>query len=146
MKINLWAAENTTEIIIKDKNSPVIYSNQTNGLCCYHPEIRGYLVPVEFRGRMLVKFMSGETSPFAGSGWELGATFYDDAPQIMKQLNDYFCDIYNFELDESRINDNHEAWVHLVAKKTEAEKRHSSGIIEGFPDEFSAILTWPNSD
>jgi len=145
MIINLWAVENTTAIIIKDENSPVTYSNQTNGIACYHPEIKGYLVPVEFRGRMLVKFMSGETSPFAGGGWELDATFYDDAPQILKQLNDYFCELYNFELDEEMIKENTEAWVHLVAKRTEKEAKFH-GILQGFPNEFTAILTWPNSD
>ncbi|MCL1806792.1 MAG: DUF1902 domain-containing protein [Oscillospiraceae bacterium] len=141
MQINLWSAENTVSIIIKDETSPVTYSNQTNGLACDHPKAKGYLVPVEFRGRILVKFIS---TFGAGYGWEPNESFYDDVPQIMKQLNDYFCD-YVFELDESKMSENTESWVHLIGRRNKPESNHR-GILQGFPDTFNAILTWPNSD
>ena len=141
MQINLWSIESIAAIIIEDENSPVTYSNQANGLACDHPETKGYLVPVEFRGRILVKFMSG----CIGGGWGYYDSFDDDIPQIMKQLNDYFCNDYTFELDESKLEKNTESWVHLVAKRGKQEQRHH-GILRAFPDTFTAILTWPNSD
>lgn len=142
MQINLWAAENTASLIIEDENSPVTYSNQTNGYACSHPEVNGYLVPVEFKGGVAEKFVN---EGYAGNGWELDSSFYDDIPQIFEQLGDYFCDEYSFELDESRKGKNTETWVHITAKRVKpAQKYH--GIIQGFPDIFTAILTWLNSD
>lgn len=142
MLINLWAVENTAAIIIEDENSPVTYSNQTNGTFCSHPEVKGYLVPVEFKGRILVKFMSAWS---AGGGWDTDESFYDDAPQIMNQLNEYFYEDYLFELDKSKIDKNTEAWVHLIGKRNTIESR-GTAILQGFPDTFNAILTWANSD
>ena len=48
MIIELWALENVISIIIEDKKSPIVYSNQTNGYACNHPGIKGYLIPIEF--------------------------------------------------------------------------------------------------
>ena len=36
MCINLWATESNVSIIIEDDNSPIRYSNQTNGEACNH--------------------------------------------------------------------------------------------------------------
>jgi len=85
--INLWAIDNMVPIIIEDEKSTMRYSNQTNGHACYHPEIVGYLVPVGFKGVILEKFMNFGDE---GSGWELDESFYNDIPEILKQLNDYF--------------------------------------------------------
>jgi hypothetical protein len=97
---------------------------------------------VQFKGIIAEKFID---CGYAGSGWELDKSFYDDVPEIIKQLNDYFCDDYIFELDESKIEENTEAWIYLAAKRITPEKRHH-GILRAFPDTFTAILTWPNSD
>ena len=140
MKINLWA-ENIVSIVIEDKNSPVIYSNQTNGYACSHPEIKGYLIPVEFNEHLSQKFLSNE---YVGNGWELDKGFYEDVPEIMKQLCEYFCDNYIFELDENKMEKNTESWVFLVGKRNKPDSY--TGIIQGFPDIFTAVLTWPNSD
>jgi hypothetical protein len=139
MKINLWV-ESGVSIIIEDEKSPVVYSNQTNGYFCSHPEIKGYLVLVEFTGSIAQKFLCRK---YAGSGYELDKSFYDDVPEIMKQLND-FCGNYVFELDESKIDKNTESWVHLVGKRNRPDS--DCEIIQGFPDLFTAVLTWPNSD
>jgi hypothetical protein len=141
MRINLWAAENTASIIIEDEKSPIIYSNQAGGLACSHPETKGYLIPVEFRGRILVKFMNSRYA----MGWDIDDSFYDDIPEIMKQLSDYFYDDYSFELDQSKADKNIESWVYLIAKRITAKQKHH-GLIQGFPETFTAILTWPNSD
>ena len=139
MKINLWI-ESGVSIIIEDEKSPVVYSNQTNGYYCSHPEIKGYLVPVEFTESIAQKFLCQK---YAGSGYELDNSFYDDVPEIMKQLND-FCGNYTFELDESKSGENTESWVHLVGKRNRLDS--DGEIIQGFPDSFTAVLTWPNSD
>jgi len=44
--IELWNLSKVISIIIEDKNSPIEYSNQTNGYACSHPGINGYLIPV----------------------------------------------------------------------------------------------------
>ena len=139
MKINLWV-ESIVAIIVEDEKSPATYSNQTNGHACSHPEINGYLVPVEFKGSIAQKFLN---LGYAGSGWELDNSFYDDVPEILNQLKEFFRN-YVFELDESKIKENTEAWVHLVGKRDKPD--HYSDIIQGFPDTFAAILTWANSD
>ena len=113
MCINLWATENNISIIIEDDNSPIRYSNQTNGHACHHPEVKGYLVPIEFKGSIAEKFLN---FGYAGNGWELDKSFYD-VPEIMKQLTDYFCDEYVFELNGSKIDKNTESWIHLTAEK-----------------------------
>jgi len=141
MQIDLWGMENTIGLIIEDKISPVIYSNQAGGYSCLHPEVRGYFVPVEFKGCILAKFMNEQYT----TGWVLNESFYDDIPEIMKQLYDYFCEHYSFELDQSKIDKNIEAWVYLIAKREVVESRYS-GILQGFPETFTAILTWSNSD
>ena len=141
MKINLWAIENIVSIIIEDEKSPVTYSNQTNGYVCSHPEIKGYLIPVEFNENISKKFMNHE---YAGNGWVLDKSLYDDVPEIMRQLFYYFCENYIFELNSSKIDKNTESWVYLEAKRIKPD--NYSGILEGFPDLFFAVLTWPNSD
>jgi hypothetical protein len=141
MKINLWAVENIVSIIIEDEKSPVVYSNQTNGYACSHPEIKGYLIPVEFNENISQKFFCHK---YAGNGWKLDKSFYDDVPEIIKQLFYYFCEYYTFELNESKIDKNAESWVFLIGKRNKPDSY--SGILEGFPDVFTAVLTWPNSD
>jgi hypothetical protein len=144
VKINLWGIENIALLIIENENSPVKYSNQTNGYACSHPEIRGYLIPIEFKGNILNKFLN---FGYKGSGWELDISFYDDVPEIIKQLNDYFGEKYNFELDKSKIENNTESWIHLIGRQNESNKPENVfDIIQEFPNKFNAILTWPNSD
>jgi len=140
MKINLFAVTSIVSIIFEDQKSPVTYSNQTCGLACDHPEIKGYLVPIEFRGYIFRNFMTHEYA----SRWDLDDSFYDDVPEIMRQLKDFFREDYIFELDQNKIDENTEAWIHLVCKRNKPASGCS--IIEGFPDKFSAVLTWPNSD
>ena len=106
-----------------------------------HSEIRGYFIPVEFKRYILEKFLNEHYT----TGWVLNDSFYNDIPEIMDQLSNYFCEHYSFELDQSKIDKNIEAWVYLIAKKEIVEPRYS-GILQGFPETFNAILTWSNSD
>jgi hypothetical protein len=142
MLINLWAIENMASIIIVDEKSPIIYKAQTNGCACSHPEIKGYLVPVEFKGNISEKFLNEK---YSGSGWELDESFYGDVPEIMKQLQDYFCEEYAFWFDDNKRDKNTESWVYLTGKRIRPAKKYQ-GILEGFRDTFDAVLTWPNSD
>jgi len=118
MLIELWNLRKVISIIIEDKNSPIGYSNQTNGYACSHPGISGYLIPVELDEKISQKFLN---YGYAGNGWELDNSFYEDASDIMEQLKKYFCNIYIFELDESKLINNTESWVYLVGKKNKPE-------------------------
>jgi hypothetical protein len=142
MTVALFPIETGVFLIIEDKNSPVIYTNQTNGYACSHPEMKGILVPVEFQSDIQDKFVN---DAYMGSGWALDSDeFKQDIPKILSQLNEYFADAYLFELDADKTMKNTESWVCLKAKRSRSDT--ITDILSDFPDEIKAVLTWPNSD
>jgi hypothetical protein len=142
MTVALFPIEKGVFLIIEDKNSPVMYTNQTNGYACSHPEMKGILVPVEFQSDIQDKFIN---DVYMGSGWALDSDeFQADIPKILSQLNEYFSDEYLFELDTDKTTKNTESWVYLHAKRSRSDT--IIDILSDFPDELKAVLTWPNSD
>lgn len=142
MKVELFPIERGIFLIIEDKNSSVIYSNQTNGYACSHSELKGVLVPIEFQSELQDKFVN---NAYKGSGWSLDSNgFKTDIPKILLQLNEYFANEYIFELNHDRITDNTESWVYLNGKRSRSDT--VTDILSGFPNEIKAVLTWPNSD
>jgi len=142
MEIELWKIKSGVFLIIEDKNSPVEYINQTNGYACSHPGLRGFLVPVEFESDLQNKFCN---SAYMGTGHALdSAEFFSDVPNILLQLNKLTDNVYEFILDEEKIKENTESWVHLIGNRLKSDSEFS--ILFDFPDKIYAILTWPNSD
>jgi outer membrane receptor for ferric coprogen and ferric-rhodotorulic acid len=142
MKVALFPIEKGIFLIIEDKNSSVIYTNQTNGYACSHPEMKGIFVPVEFQSNIQDKFVN---DAYMGSDWALDSDkFKQDIPKILSQLNEYFSDEYLFELDADKTTKNTESWVYLNAKRSRSDS--IPDILSNFPDELKAVLTWPNSD
>ena len=142
-QIGLWPVENAIFLIILDDKSPVSYCNQTNGYRCHHPIAKGYLVPIEFKDDLYQKFIG---KSYSGDGWDMDNAFYDEVGEVLEQLREYFFNLYAFKLDEEKKSENTEAWVYLIVERQDFDKDKFEGIIEGFPDKFNAILTWPNSD
>ena len=148
MKVKLWDDAGIF-LIIADERSPVTYAQQAGGYTCVHPQMRGVLVPVEFQPEIRDKFTNHK---YKGSGWALDSKeFYADLPVILEQLSDFFDGQYVFQLDDDKKSKHIEAWVHLIGTRSsfamaEGCELFSSFRIAGFPEQFHAVLTWPNSD
>ena len=148
MKIALLGNEGIF-LIIADENSPAFYKQQAGGYSYVHPEMRGVLVPLEFQPEIRDKFINLK---YMGSGWALDSEeFHADLPTILEQLSDYFDEQYVFQLDNDKKSKNIESWVHLTGIRSASAKEEEHEIFSacrfaGLPEQFHAILTWPNSD
>jgi hypothetical protein len=132
MKIDLSLID-CVGVIIKDNNSPVIYSNQTGGTVCFHPEQKGYFLPIP------------ETS-WIGDLYDIDFLYEDEklnnnniaVEKIEEILSSYH--LHDFILvDKNKLKESYEAWVHVVI----IPKKE---IIESSEEKLYGILTWPNSD
>jgi hypothetical protein len=133
--------------------SGVIYSNQTGGTCCLHPEIEGVFIPLandcndigELRGPSELLFNYFDRPKYNGSGAARGpkpGLDEEDALAIEKILSQYNL-TYLFQIDRNRLHDSHEAWVwcNIVAEDLKF------GVFHNFmPYPRPAVLTWQNSD
>lgn len=145
-----------TGLIIQYK-SGVIYSNQTGGTACLHPELEGVFVPLRNDlGLDPVKFFSPETAlldyfegpKHKGTGATDGLDVHD-ADFIDSVLKNWKLDTF-IEVDRARLRDSHEAWAFVSIKNDEGAGQSYSDVIsvaQGFgPYPRSGILTWCNSD
>jgi hypothetical protein len=118
--------EETVYAILLDERGP-IYSNQTGGVSCLHPEERGFLVPlcdyiVVERLCHLFESSGGLTEYLADEAdKEFGYQFYN------KRIG------FKVVVDRDRMNESHEAWVYVK-------------IFGWKNEEKLAVLTWENSD
>lgn len=133
--------------------SGVMISNQTGGTSCLHPEVEGVFVPLrndcQFETGLfmspeveLSKFFEG--SKHRGSGAVCGLD-EEDADFIQSVLNRArLCP--PISVDRERLNDSHEAWVHVVVTGDESDESYSSIFCHFEPYPRPAIFTWANSD
>jgi hypothetical protein len=138
--------------LILEFPSGVIYSNQTGGTSCLHPELEGVFIPLrndcvqESR-----EFLSPEHVLFAyfgGPKWRgTGATKgidSEDADFIDQLLAKYRL-AHCITTDRSRLRDSQEAWVWVQV--TSDEDVPELGAFVGFaPYPRSGVLTWQNTD
>lgn len=133
-------------VIIK-YNSGVIYSNQTGGTCCLHPEVEGiyspfsndYSVPkYEYLSPELELTEYFEREKYGGSGATTGID-EEDALFIETILLKYGV----FEIitvNRKLFKKSHEAWIHVLINS-------DSHVFKGFePYPRKGVLTWSNSD
>lgn len=123
-------------------NSGVVYSNQTGGHGCLHPETEGIYVPLFPEGSPVEKALEDFFTGRKWQGWccegidEETADAVDaflaevDRTQGMKVNRDY-------------LEDSHEAWIHLTLPDVRQAPPFS--LMNGFRT-MNAILTWSNSD
>ncbi len=133
--------------LIISLDSGVVYSNQTGGTSCLHPELQG--VYISMRNDYTEehkKFLSPEVelSDFfegvkhRGAGATNGLDL-DDVVFIESVLEKYNLD-GSIEIARNRLHESHEAWVNVSITG-------DSDVFSGFgPYPRNAILTWANSD
>jgi hypothetical protein len=127
--------------LIIEHPSGVFFTNQTRGVCCDHPEIEGVFVPLDAEASWLRLNAHFEGPKYRGTGAMHGLD-EEDAVFIESVLRDGRIGV-PVMVDRSRLDDSHEAWVHvLIEGETEPFP-----TISGFgPYPRRGVLTWPNSD
>jgi hypothetical protein len=135
--------------------SGVMFSNQTGGTECLHPEVEGIYIPLRNEteegasegGRNtelhspeheFVEYFVG--AAYGGSGATWGLT-EDDAAFVESVLAKWGLSEC-LHIDRARLGESHEAWVHVTVTGDEGREAFS-----GFgPYPRPGILTWTNSD
>lgn len=137
--------------------SGVIYSTQTAGTACFHPELEGVFVPLgndlDVESEKLLGPQASLEDYFGGPR-HLGSGAYkgldeEDAEFIDGVLRAWSLDGF-IEVDRQRLKDSHEAWV-LVRIKTDESAGHKHAklisVAQGFePYPRTGVLTWTNGD
>lgn len=121
----------------------VIYTNQTNGLACSHPQLEGLLIPILERV---------DVERFCPIGWgELNSDDAHQADLALKKLqrDEYFAPLgrlgYKVTVNRDKLSESTEAWIWLTLTKDPAlEPEYVT--LQGFPDTLEAVWTFENSD
>jgi len=149
--VQLW--ESVGLGLIVEYPSGIIYSNQTGGTSCLHPEIEGAFVPLRNDTEYdEPKLLSPENDLFdyfegpkhRGTGATSGLDSADaDFIDCILQT----CSLGGaVAVDRQRLRESHEAWVRVTVNREE-ENDHGLKIFRGFdPYPRPGILTWSNTD
>jgi hypothetical protein len=120
--------------------SGVIYSNQTGGHSCLHPEEEGVFLPLSYE---LIDQQEMLQKHFAGPKWRSGCANGIDADTA--DFVDHVLHLSSttgfVEVDRSRLSNSHEAWIYVKLELSS----NKSGIIRSFQNGVG-VLTWSNSD
>ncbi|WP_437599320.1 DUF6210 family protein [Sorangium sp. So ce590] len=127
--------------LIIEHASGVLYTNQTCGVCCTHPELEGVFVPFDAEESRLQLDAHFEGPKYRGTGAMHGID-EEDAVFIESVLRDGRIEV-PLVVDRSHLKKSHEAWVHVLI---EAETAPFSTVSGFGPYPRRGVLTWPNSD
>ena len=153
MKPTIQLYESVGTGIILNYPSGIMFTNQTGGTSCLHPEIEGIYVPIrndfmEPSGPLLSptvdlrQYFEGLKHGGAGATRGLDS---EDADFIDSLLGRVQLGT-SISVDRTRLVESHEAWVHVIVSGDESGDRNLS-IFSGFtPYPRQGILTWCNSD
>jgi hypothetical protein len=140
-KIRLWDGAGLGVII----SSPtgVLYSNQTGGFSCLHPELEGAYIPLNTdAGEKLYTYFEGPKHRGTGATDGLDA---EDAAFIEMLLAERHLSAF-IALDRSRLKESHEAWVWALVTGDGGDGVQTA-LFAGFgPYPRVAVLTWENTD
>lgn len=137
MKIALLSITQT--VLVIPRNTGIIYTNQIGGTQCNHPELEGFIVPIEYdtpikepqeslTNKLCEMFPDGNP----------GVVEYKEAERIQELLNNspFTKDV---TIDWDKLFMSKEAWVHVIVTGTLDDTIEMAAVKE-------AVLTWPNSD
>ena len=127
MLIDLCWLDRTGVIILC--KSGVIYTNQTGGIMCDHPEAEGVYVP-------LPDMKLQDDARFLNS---LGKMELQQLQKYLDELPSIYGKIETMWKGEKQS----EAWVEVEVRSIDQDY---SVFLEGFDEPVKGILTWPNSD
>lgn len=126
--------EGMTGVILL-RPSGVVWTAQTGGYACHHPEAEGVLIPLlqgGFVAAMRRHFVDDE-GPYGG--------WCDDA--ITPATADWLDGIFTTRnipivVDRDRLTDDQESWIYVRTLASDAPMTWPAGL--------SGVLTWENSD
>jgi Family of unknown function (DUF6210) len=134
--IRVWETESLGLIILK--NTGVVIANQTGGYACIESKAEGIYVPLRSHAHELEAFFQQQWGMDGSALDETAADFIDNFLGLDGNGNLNF-----IKLDRTRLENSHEAWVHVNVSIPDGDQRIS--LINGF-GVTHGILTWPNSD
>lgn len=141
-RVRLWHSGGIG-LIIPDRTG-VIYTNQTGGRGCSHPEMEGFYVPIVDTQVNLQQVLFNY---FSGPKWNRWCT---SSEGIDKETADYIDTVLKkspltqaLQVDRNKLKESHEAWIRVILDK----KKLGSNlpIVENLKKSWG-ILTWENSD
>jgi len=135
IKIDLLSL--TQPALIVPYKTGIIYSNQAEGTGCAHPELEGYLVPIEYNYEHPNESLSYALSKIFPES-NPGCIDLKEANQIQELLaaSPFTSDI---KIDWKKLNESFESWLHVVINGSLDDTININTPV-------SAVLTWPNSD
>ena len=121
----------------------VVYSNQTGGFSCLHPELEGAYVPLDAdAGEKLYAYFEGPKHRGTGATGGLDA---EDAGFIEMLLAERRLSAF-ISVDRSRLQESHEAWVWALVTCDGGDNVTTALFAELGPYPRPAVLTWDNTD
>jgi hypothetical protein len=142
-RIELWDMYGDFVAVIVPEKTGVIWSNQTAGIACQHPEMEGYLIPLPWQ------FMQGAEKkgkdPIEDHGFGVRGDVYD--PEKVQTFLDWSGLAVYFEpltMDAAKAFGEpfHEAWVPaMVVRETGDLPVHLEHLAGR-----AVVLTYNNSD
>ena len=134
--VKLWSLVGAGLII--PRKTGIIYTNQTDGYACDHPQLEGAFVPLsnDFDIERPKDSLEYKLSILYPEGWGRPTTETCDA---IEELLSNYPESRNIKVDRDKIEESREAWIWVLLVENEEQD------FEGF-GECSAVLTWPNSD
>lgn len=145
MKIKLWGAcdfPNFEAVIIQAKTG-VLYSNQTGGYECNHPEVEGnlFVLPEPIGLEKGQYFLNCGFDP---NGIEkTHADIHRLNAQLAYIVVEYRSE-WNIRVDTDRLAEAQEAWIPIVMTKNARYSKEA--LIVSNKNVLNGILTWNNSD
>jgi hypothetical protein len=116
--------------------SGVVYTNQSGGFGCFHPEAGGVFCPLPVKpGNAEVYALMHH---FKGPWSSLTVEDADVVDRVLRGNGHTY-----LKVDRARLSGSYEAWVYVLI--ADAAQFGMSETFSGF-GECQGILTWPNSD
>ncbi len=113
----------------------VIYTNQTGGFACWHPEVEGFLVPL--RTHLGMRELDALRS-LSDCDDGLDSETADQVESMLARLG-----FNGIHVDRSRLAESCESWIHVTLS---GDLGHKVPLEGTRPQRLEAVLTWPNSD
>ena len=134
-EIKLWEISGAA-LLVPEKTG-IIFTNQVNGCVCQHPQLEGFLIPIN-NDRLLTDPEHLENQLCSLFDGFYGSFSEEKANQIEAVLQKY-SETKGIRINRELLSESVESWIHVIAIETEFSCYSGFGELKG-------ILTWQNSD
>ena len=114
----------------------VIYTNQTGGFACWHPEVEGFLVPL--RTHLGMRELDALRSLCSDCDDGIDSETADRVESVLARLG-----FKGIHVDRSKLAESWESWIQVILS---GELGHKVPLEGTRLERLEAVLTWPNSD